>query len=61
MRFCGQYDALYHACDELNHDRPLARAPEDEMAALMREYIAAAGVQKRIAERIERIQIRAAS
>ena len=61
MRFCGQYDALYHACDELDHDRPAIRAPQDEMAELMRDYIRAAESMKRTAERIERVQMRAVS
>lgn len=54
-RFCGSFDALYFMADDLAHDRPLAKKPEDEMAALQREFIKSVQQQKQIADRIERI------
>lgn len=59
MRFCGEYDLLYHIADETHHDRPAQRAPEDAQAELQRQYIRAAEEMKRIAERIERGLMRA--
>lgn len=38
-RFCGTADPLYFMADELEHDRPVKRAPEDELAKLLREYL----------------------
>lgn len=61
MRFCGQYDPLYHLCDETMHERPAVRAPEDEIAALQRAYIAAAGDMRQLVERIERAQSKVGS
>lgn len=61
MRFCGEFDLLYHLADETSHDRPATRAPQDEMAELQRAYIRAAAEIKKVSERIERVQVRAAS
>lgn len=30
MKFCGQYDPLYYACDETLHARPDRKAPGDQ-------------------------------
>ena len=61
MRYCNQFDPLYHACDELSHDRPAPRAPQDELATLQRQYIAAAGDLKKLVDRIERAQLKVVS
>lgn len=55
MNFCGQFDPLYHICDETSHDRPAQRAPEDARAELQREYIAAMHDMERLVERMERL------
>jgi len=37
-RFCKRYDALLHMADELGHERPGMRNPEDEKARIQREF-----------------------
>lgn len=61
MRFCGEYDLLYHIADETHHDRPAQRAPEDAQAELQRAFIRSVEEQKRLLEQLQRTQIRAAS
>ena len=56
-RFCDCYDALQFMSDELNHDRPRKREPEDERARLQREYVDAVLMLKRISERMERLPV----
>lgn len=59
MRFCGHYDPLHHACDELDHLRPSLRPVEDEIAALQRACIESTEEQRRLVERLERALERA--
>lgn len=53
--FNGRFDPFMFASDEISHDRPTPRAPEDMEAQLMREYINAVAQQGRLAERMERL------
>jgi hypothetical protein len=55
-RFCESYDALYFMADELEHERPTKRAPEDELARLQREYIEAVRALKTLTPKIEEAQ-----
>ncbi len=55
-RFCGRFDALFFACDELHHERPPRIEPEDEVARLQREYVEATKALVKMATRIEQIQ-----
>lgn len=59
-RFCEAYDALYFMADELDHDRPVKRAPADELAELIREYLKsksrATSLEPRIEERIANLK-----
>jgi hypothetical protein len=57
MRFCGQFDPLFYACDELGHERPKAVTREDELTALLREYLEAKRVQERVEPRIEKLRL----
>ncbi len=52
-RFCGSYDALYFMADELQHSRPEMKRPEDEKAALQREFIESVKHLDRLGTRIE--------
>lgn len=52
-KYCDCYDALYFMADELSHNRPVKRDPEDEKARLQREYIEAVGTLKRLTERMD--------
>lgn len=61
MRFCDEYDLLYHLADETSHDRPAQRAPRDQEAELQREYIKAVEQMKKLTEQMTRVQLRAAS
>lgn len=54
-RYCGSFDALYFMADELQHARPVPRAPEDEKAELMREFIKAVETANRLGTRMERM------
>lgn len=38
MKFCGQRDALYWLCDELDNERPKNISREDRQAALVNEF-----------------------
>lgn len=38
MTFNDRFDALMHACDQVHHDRPARRAPEDRQAQLIGEF-----------------------
>lgn len=62
-KFCGAYDALHHMADELEHERPVKRAPEDELAVLIRQYLehkkAGQTLEPRIEERMAKL-VRAA-
>jgi hypothetical protein len=61
-KFCGAYDALYYMADELEHERPVKRAPEDELTGLLRRYLALQDEGKTLEPRIEtaRAKLRAA-
>jgi hypothetical protein len=52
-RFCGTYDALHFMADELDHERPAKRAPEDELAVLIREYLKNKSENSKLEPRIE--------
>lgn len=54
-RFCDSYDALHFMADELDHERPARRAPEDEKAALQRAFVESVQQQRKILERLERV------
>ena len=56
MRFCGQYDPLYHACDETLHIRPARCAPEDEEVKLAEAINAAAGTLNKTLAALERLR-----
>jgi hypothetical protein len=62
-RFCASYDALYFLADELEHERPAKRAPEDELAVLIRQYLECkkqgSTLEPRIEERMAKL-VRAA-
>lgn len=52
-KFCGAFDALYFMADELEHDRPVKRAPEDELTKLLREYLDCESRRQQLQPRIE--------
>jgi hypothetical protein len=52
-RVCKTYDALYFMADELEHDRPAKRAPEDELARLLREHVEAVKLLATLTPKIE--------
>lgn len=54
----GCHTAMLWLAREAGYSDPQPVEPEDEMAALLRQYIEAAKVIKTIAERIERVQLR---
>ena len=56
----GCHTAMVWLAREAGYSDPRPVEPEDEMAALQREYIEAAKAIKTIAERIERVQLRVA-
>lgn len=61
-KYCEAYDALYFMADELEHDRPVKRAPEDELTKLLREYLDCEHRRTQLQPKIEeaRTRIRAA-
>jgi hypothetical protein len=61
MRFCGEYDLLYHLADETSHDRPAQRAAIDKQAELQREYIKAVAAMKKLTDQMARTQLQVAS
>lgn len=56
MRFCGQYDLLYYACDELSHARPAIVSQEDELVRLLRRYTEIGQELARLQPRIEKLR-----
>lgn len=54
-RFCERFDALFYMADECQHERPTRKNPEDELAALQRTYIESVQLQRRIADRLEKL------
>lgn len=59
MNFCGHYDPLYYACDELMHARPDRKAPRDDELKLMEAINSAADVMNRAMAQLERMRGRA--
>jgi hypothetical protein len=58
MRFNSMYDVLYYVCDELMHNRPAQKAPQDEEAKIV-AVIENAGAQLETAVRaLERVRAR---
>lgn len=56
MRFCGQYDPLYHACDETLHARPDRKTPSDEKVRLAETIQHAANTMEKALAQLERLQ-----
>ena len=54
-RFCSCFDALYFMADELQHARPVRKAPDDERNELMREVVGAAKTLDRALDRLEKL------
>lgn len=52
-KFCGAFDALHFMADELEHERPAKRVPEDELTHLLREYIECTQRLQQLQPRIE--------
>lgn len=60
MRFCGQYDPLYHACDETLHARPPRVSPQDEQVRLVDAVNGAAQTLQNCIAQLERLNLREA-
>ncbi len=58
-RAVGTHAIMAYMCAEAQYAAPVAVEPEDERAALHRQYIEAAKLMAGIAERIERTNVRA--
>lgn len=56
MLFAGQYDLLYHLCDETSHARPPRIAPEDQVVSLAETMTACAETMRTVMAQIERLQ-----
>lgn len=54
-RFCNRFDPLYFFADECSHTRGEPRAPEDEKAALQREFLSGLKGLKALGDRLERL------
>lgn len=54
-RRVGCHSAINFLCDDAGYSRPNPIEPEDEAAALMRDYIESVKLQKRLADRMERL------
>ncbi len=54
----GTNSLLDYICDETDHQRTVAKAPEDEMAQLQRAFINSVDEQKKLVERIQRTQLK---
>lgn len=54
-RFCNRFDPLYFFADECSHTRGEPRAPEDEKAALQREFLSGLKSIRAITDRLERL------
>lgn len=55
-RRVGCHSLMWFMCDDAAYARPPALEPQDEAAQLKRDYIESVRVQKRIAERLERLE-----
>lgn len=60
-RDIGVHDVMNYLADAANYQRPQTLEPKDEMMELQKRYIEAAKAMQHIAQRIERVQIKAAS
>lgn len=54
-REIGCHSAITYICDEAGYARPSPLEPEDERAALQRQYIESVRQAKQIADRMERL------
>jgi len=55
-REVGCHVAMAHVADACNYHRPDPREPEDQMAELQREFIAATKVMQQISQRMGKIE-----
>lgn len=55
-RFCKCFDALFFMADELSHERPAPKAPEDELTRLLREYLEAEKTRAHAQPKIEELR-----
>lgn len=55
-REAGCHSAINYITDECGYVRPAPMEPENEMAALQRQYIESVRMQRQIADRLERVQ-----
>ena len=56
MKFCGQFDPLYHLCDETLHARPPRIAPADEEVKLVECINSATSVLQKALLQLERLR-----
>jgi len=54
-RKVGCHSAMHFIADEAGYLRPVPMEPKDEAAELQRQYIEAVRLQKRLADRMERV------
>ena|SRR5687768_14472934 len=54
-RFCNRFDPLYFFADECSHTRGEPRAPEDEKAALQREFLSGLRMLGTLTARLEKL------
>lgn len=59
-RGAGCHVGVYFICDQAGYDRPAPIEPEDELARLQREYIAAVAALKTLTPKIEAATLRVA-
>jgi len=57
----GAHDLMHFMADAGEYERPKVMKPQDEVAQLQRQYIDAARDMQKIAERIERVQLKPVS
>lgn len=55
-KFCDRFDPLLFLCDELSHERPKPVTKEDELAALLRQYLDATKIAQRTGIAIEKLR-----
>ena len=58
MQYCGQYDPLYHLCDETFHARPAQITYDEEALSLEREIAAGLKRQNALLERLANVKER---
>jgi hypothetical protein len=54
-RVTGRPDPLFYMADETGYSRPEIRAPEDEEALLMREFVQSQRRMEQVVQRMERL------